>query len=131
MLTETSTLKGLALDWAVCTALGHTGLYKADYGRLFKASDYGISKLGFKRLKPSTDWAQGGPIIDREGITVGPHTTSPFIAHYGSASVQTHWADRYTGPTYLVAAMRCFVANRIGLNVNVPDELLNEAPAHL
>lgn len=61
---------------------------------------------------PSTNWSQGGPIMDQERIN-------------------TDWLDDgseqwmasmppYYGPTRLVAAMRCFVAKKFG--DEVPDE---------
>ena len=73
---------------------------------------------------PSIEWGYGGPIIEREGITVGPHTTSPFIAHYGPTTTTYPFADRSVGPTPLVAAMRCFVATELGEVVDIPEELL-------
>jgi len=72
----------------------------------------------------STDWAQGGPIIEREKMTVG------------MCIGETKWgADIYagtgldikanrTGPTPLIAAMRCYVASKLGTEVEVPEELV-------
>jgi hypothetical protein len=80
----------------------------------------------------STDWSQGGPIIYREGIRTAPtitrsawmaqirHTKShPLVAH----PVLAGWTNA-NGPTPLIAAMRCFVASRLGDEVDVPKELL-------
>lgn len=71
------------------------------------------------RCKPSTDWSQGGPIIEREKIGVWP-----------SESISGQWGARMLntyimyGPTPLIAAMRCFVASKLGDEVEVPDELV-------
>jgi hypothetical protein len=70
--------------------------------------------------EPSTNWAQGGQIIERERITVeysaDPDTWCACIM-----------ADQEVyGPTALIAAMRCYVASEMGEEVEVPDELQGE-----
>jgi len=69
---------------------------------------------------PSTDWSQGGPIIERVRIEL----------RYDDITREI-WAqpwdqDEYqqSGPTYLIAAMRCYVASKLGDEVEVPEELL-------
>lgn len=68
---------------------------------------------------PSTDWAQGGPIIARENIVVCPPALN------APADEQWWYAqkDRVNGPTAfwcgkgetpLIAAMRCYVASKMG-----------------
>lgn len=68
--------------------------------------------------QPSTDWSQGGPIIEREGIrtfekdgvwNADTPRRSPFC-----------W---FTGHTPLIAAMRCYVASKLGEEVEIPEEL--------
>jgi hypothetical protein len=121
---KTSELKDLALDWAVCEA---TGMFKA-YTQFRSGKNflkvYGVARN--KHLHPSTDWAQGGPIIEREGISTAkleetlPDAMAPHPAcwsgHIDGAFV------RY-GPTPLIAAMRCLVASRLGADVDVPKDL--------
>ena len=72
-----------------------------------------------QNYKPSTDWAQGGPIIEREFIRIQPE--SP----YWEADTYTDAGDCFTGvgPTPLIAAMRCYVASRLGDEVDIPDDL--------
>lgn len=73
----------------------------------------------------STSWAQGGPIIEREAHNLFKHNGG------------TEWCcacnvprDGYTaivtadGPTPLIAAMRCYVASKLGDTGEVPEELL-------
>ncbi|WP_395317014.1 phage protein NinX family protein [Variovorax sp. UC74_104] len=64
------------------------------------------------KFMPSTAWAQGGPIIEREKIMVA-WNASEWIAGV------TDFVDRSEGhiskgPTALVAAMRAFVTSRLG-----------------
>jgi hypothetical protein len=76
-----------------------------------------------QKFRPSMDWEHGGPIIERDGITVGPHTTSPFIAHYGPSVITQPWRNRSVGSTHLVAAMRCYVESKLGTEIDIPDHL--------
>lgn len=69
-------------------------------------------------FNPSTDWAQGGPIIERE----------KHIAPLWEPSIQSWYACNSKGtgahPTSpLIAAMRCYVASKLGDEVEIPDEL--------
>lgn len=73
---------------------------------------------------PSTLWSQGGPIIEREGITCGPWDTSPAMAHYGIYQTVNSKNPRMVGPSHLVAAMRCYVSSKFGDEVDIPDELI-------
>jgi len=94
---KTSKLTGAALDWAVAMAENWAG---ADF-----------------EIKPySTDWAQGGPIIEWERIT--PEWTGEdwmaYIKH----------DEEVFGSTPLIAAMRCYVASKLGDEVEIPEELI-------
>lgn len=104
MKIKTSKLTGAALDYAV----GMTG-------------EYGV---GFF----STDWSQGGPIIEKEGIAVARNPTE-WCAYRPDGLIHSaiRWTGKKTGPTPLIAAMRCFVASRLGDEVDVPDGL-QQAP---
>ena len=71
--------------------------------------------------QPSTDWAQGGPIIEREKIGFKYTGTGlEFVAWVNGELCTAH--DQY-GPTPLIAAMRCYVASKLGDEVEVPDDL--------
>ena len=94
---KTSELIGAALDWAVnqieeCCDDPHTPFF-------------------------STNWSQGGPIIEREKMCVAYN----FDDHTWEAG----W-DCYVkgwGVTPLIAAMRCYVASKLGDEVDIPEEL--------
>ncbi len=70
---------------------------------------------------PSTNWAQGGALIERERIDVisDPNGTAGWLGrNYVNQTIVALY-----GPTPLVAAMRCLVASRLGDEVEIPDEL--------
>lgn len=69
---------------------------------------------------PSTSWGIGGPILDREDIQL---TGVGAFRHARYRNNQT-----YFGPTPLIAAMRCYVASKLGGVVEVPDELAGCTP---
>ena len=102
---KTSELTGHALDWAVGTAMKLPPPYWADG----KCANF------------STDWAQGGPIIEREGFELCRIESSAFEIEWRA---QIDCDCRSYGPTPLIAAMRCYVASKLGDEVDVPKELL-------
>ena len=118
-LQRVSELTGTALDWAVAKCEGKC---EGDFAWYYDRRD---------TFKYSTDWAQGGPIIEREGIDIHRVNSLMWSARWwsdNSAMVQNP-AQRFRhniqmdGSTPLVAAMRCYVASRLGDEVEIPDEL--------
>jgi hypothetical protein len=131
---KTNELTGAALNWAVGVAEGiqwesddtEVGLYhrRSRYDRLvLGALDYDIMEdWGLTPYEPSTNWSQGGPIIEREGISVD-RTGLAWTADI-SDSVGGYIEHTESGPTPLVAAMRCYVASKLGDEIQIPKELL-------
>ena len=76
-----------------------------------------LPKAGGKGLDYSTDWAAGGPIIERELISIYRMTSDWSAAYNPSGAAQD-------GPTALIAAMRCYAVNKLGDEVEVPEELV-------
>ena len=131
MKIKTRDLIGPALDWAVakCEGIPLTfagrkwptdGANTVEYAPwaihpvVNGAGPY-VGSLCHRGFSPSTDGAQGGPIIEREKIGV----------HY--EPMKTEWTAMNGwayGPTPLIAAMRCFVASKLGEEVDVPEELI-------
>jgi len=74
-------------------------------------------------------WAQGGPIIEREGIAIDCLRLAGIIDGWVAALPSpTTWEDEefveeYCGTTPLIAAMRCYVASKLGDEVEIPEEL--------
>ena len=83
------------------------------------------------RYSPSTDWAQGGPIIEREFIELRNQTSfsGGWEAWKWLEETQDYLVIGKQGrycPSPLVAAMRAYVAYKLGKEVEVPEELLRE-----
>lgn len=76
-----------------------------------------VSGYGVARFRPSSDWADGGPIIEREKISLHPPTDT---AEWEAVGPATPTTERVSGPTPLVAAMRAFLAARVGDTVELP-----------
>lgn len=89
----------------------------------------GFPYLQFGRFNPTSDWRQGGPIIDREKIDLftekgTPESWMSSIARYQNGERLVGWRIHMYGPTPLIAVMRCYVASKLGEVVKVPQELL-------
>jgi hypothetical protein len=116
MKIKTSELSGAALDWAVAKCEGWTGSPRSMV--IFKHQNQ--TRQGYCY---SLDWAQAGPIIEREKIE---WQWLPRSNQYGARKPSLGGLNRtfcMDGPTILVAAMRCYVASQLGDEVDVPDEL--------
>lgn len=121
---KTSELTGAALDWAVAKCEGVTehsmGHWKLPILEACTAYQY----------SPSTKWAQGGPIIEREKIALdfypgGWHEEGvEWLANINPTTVDLDIPlYEALGPTPLISAMRCYVASKLGDEVTVPEEL--------
>lgn len=122
MKVKTSELSGAQLDRAVAHIQGYA---EGPNGSFWITEDDCVD------FKPSTDWAQGGPIIESFVISVAADTADWFMEKVWFASVDDILVDPdeaigVRGPTPLIAAMRCFVARKLGDEVEVPDELKEE-----
>ena len=136
MTTKTvnvSELEGVALDWAVAKVEGmevvihdpsttrfdiRGGIHCSRWGCTFGPKS---SQHETKEYSPSTDWSQGGPLIEKQGIWLsddaidepkGPWVASVYGAHMQYAK------------TPLIAACRAIVAAHFGDTVEVPEVLL-------
>lgn len=61
---------------------------------------------------PSTDWAHGGPIIQRERIALTSYVNGDWEALALSGSSIHYERNKRRGPTPLIAAMRAYVASK-------------------
>lgn len=117
MKIKTSELTGAALDWAVAMCEG-------------LLDQWGVcAPAGFR---PSTNWSQAGPIIEREGIATSE--IPPVSGGNGYIFTRRWIAEKFRfpggprravayGTTPLVAGMRCYVSSKLGDEVEIPDEL--------
>ena len=119
MKIKTSELSGVQLDWVVAQCEKHEVKFECNllfFSDKLQMLDYGIV------YHPSKDWEYGGPIIERERIElVAVELGDEWIA-------RDYWKefDEQSGPTPLVAAMRCFVASKLGEEVEIPEEVCDE-----
>ena len=130
MKIKVSEAEGIALDWMVAKAEGfaiyHDAVLNGDMKEGFWLSGYFPMNpnmwIQLSGYSPSTRWPQCGPIIEREGIELGK-TYDGWAAKLdldeGDAMIETQY-----GPTPLIAAMRCYVASKLGEEVDVPEEQL-------
>jgi hypothetical protein len=116
---KTGELTEAALDWAVAKAK-RIELSHGCYNRLLVDGRMSAGQKMLAPYNPSTDWALGGPIIEREGINLRALSGALWEAETWSAEGGQYLLD---GPTPLIAAMRCYVASQLGDEVEVPDEL--------
>lgn len=126
MKIKTSELSGAALDWAVavCEVPDLDGSNPQHLNHFLSLRN---AHSLHRRFHYSTNWAQGGPIIERKEIGIRRNApcsagreweASPSITARGAGG---RWGY---GPTPLIAAMRCFVASKLGDEVKIPEELL-------
>lgn len=127
MKHKVSELTGGLLDAAVAMAEGHkvcqlNGVWCSDlYGQ-------------WTRVRNMREWRYVGPIIEREGIAIAPYEHG-----IGEPSMWVAWVeerqhqatfdsyfergifdDNSRGHTPLIAAMRAFVASKLGEEVELP-----------
>lgn len=115
---KTSELTGAALDWAVAKCEGYYTTIKPN--EVVYAHPNGAWHHN-ANWQPATNWAQGGPIIERDGIHLGKSGVDWEADFWNMISLNF---DRSYGPTPLIAAMRCYVASKLGDEVELPKELL-------
>ncbi len=112
---KTSELTGAALHWAVAEAYS-----------LLQGTDNSFNKQWFASFRhtwtPHVKWAHGGPIIDREKISISfeHELEEPVCVARKYRPPQGEWVME--GPTPLIAAMRCFVASKLGDEVEIPKD---------
>jgi hypothetical protein len=98
---KTSELTGKALNWAVGKAEG---------------LDDWLAPVNY-----CGKWEHGGPIIEREIAKIERFSDALWEATAYTKNAQDIVQD---GPTPLIAAMRCYVASKLGDEVEIPEELV-------
>ena len=119
MKFKTSELAGFKLDLAVAKAEGEQA--ELNHGEVvtWKTIAYQEYRLVWR---PSTEWAQGGPIIEREGIELN-RLGSGWMATLTKGPA----VSEEIGPTPLVAAMRAYVASQLGDEVELTESEMEDA----
>ena len=122
-------LGGIVLDYAVAIVEGGHRLRADGITWAFtldgktRVLSQGWGSIGYQ---PGRDWQHGGSIIEREGITlrVNASVSGHWVAFIDFGGSNRKIEARQTGPTPLVAAMRCFVASKLGDSVEIPKDLI-------
>lgn len=138
----------IQLDWLVAKCEGKEAFiieepyYQA--GELVFKGEYDWSGDRHIEADYTTNWSQMGPIIEREGLDVYCYTIAGDAVYKNPEAEEmdlvidhllpdtTTWsantisATHYVtgdGPTYLIAAARCYIVSKLGEEVEVPEEL--------
>jgi hypothetical protein len=126
---NTRELIGADLDAAVLKALGKpylvdpmpiVGNDPLRVPQVYAAREDDPSQPDLARgpVRPSLDWAYGGALIGLHDWLL-PYRSRPERAHLGAFSSQTPAGFEYNGPAPLIAAMRAFVASKLGDKVEL------------
>lgn len=133
---KTSELTGHALDWAVAKAIGfECGRLQGKNGTFGCNAPRGVQyvigilrvsslaeELNARFWRPTTDWAQCGPLIEKHNLALPYKSISRF--HMGKFESCTPARLPFNGETPLIAACRAIVAAELGDSVMVPTELV-------
>lgn len=118
---KTSELVGAALDWVVAVAIGYELRGGAGFNHEAWFDGYKFVSSTSK-WQPSTDWSQGGPLIEKHQVE---------LEWNGIDGKALWWLARHEdieapqiGDTLLIAACRAIVAANLGDEVQIPAELM-------
>lgn len=121
---EAAELSGAALDWAVAKCEKVKVRWSAPHEQLL------LEGYPYLVWSPHKDGGQGHPILEREKIGLSwayPRRSSDpelrAVAEYFQAPHSALETHRQFGPTLLIAAMRCYVASRLGDTVEIPEDI--------
>lgn len=126
---KTADLIGPALDWAVARAQGWTfGPPHKGHGLDVWRDESGkwVGTLPAQAFKPSTDWGQGGPLIEKYKLTIQQVNgiAATFADDTGEPDYDGRTMRIADGVTVLIAACRAIVSAKLGDTVSVPAELV-------
>lgn len=128
---KTARLIGVALDWAVTKAAGLEDTAKLVFPAIIDERNQPCMVTPpWSAWSPSTDWSQGGPLIEKYQVALVPEAHD---GKEGTESSERWYADVYYkgGEQYttehcdtaLIAACQAIVATEFGDTVQVPKEL--------
>lgn len=132
-----SELSGVALDWAVAEAVGlktvvcSPGQYRHDIkGGIHCSTSYGChfgapSLFGIdpNEYSPSTDWSQGGPLIEKHNLSLLPQIGGAYYAQWAVPNMDDYEEAELVAPSALLAICRAVVSKELGQAVQIPAEL--------
>jgi len=117
-------LEGAQLDWAVAVASGEPlsvdAWQSSDKPGTLPFVMVGTGEGDKRVYYPSSSWCHGGPIIECERIDLEWWDEENAIQWWAQISEPAERAVEINGQTPLIAAMRAFVASKLGDEVEVP-----------
>ena len=116
MRTKTSEAKDQVLNYLVAKCEGYFDIGMAS------VHDGVVNVFYFPAWQPPTNWAQGGPIIERERISIEDCQDGAGL-YWEATRIEPPAVSEARGPTPLIAVMRCYVISKLGDEVEVPDEM--------
>lgn len=137
---KTADLKFGALDWCIARVEGiEVELTPPNYG---DGTSLVFIKGAEPLYRPSTNWEQGGPLIEKYKVSISP-PTSPVHRNFGYMDKRNGYAEagvwgstifgkerKYRRTAFhhpdspLVAAMLAIVQSELGDTIQVPKELM-------
>jgi hypothetical protein len=118
MKMQTAELKGTPLDWAISKALG----------RVTENSHWHWRKVHLvsDEYSYSTMWARGGDFVEQciESGMLIEHVDPQYGTLPKFKATLDRWESVYRADSVLVVVGRCFVATKLGLEVDIPQEVL-------
>lgn len=123
---KTAELIGSALDWAVAKATSTDQLDFVPWGDGEAVNCFCWLPDGGRRTNrcsPSTDWAQGGPLIEKFNIGLLQPSAS-MCGEWHASTLHPDFTDYTHKTSPLIAACRAIVAANLGDVVSVPAELV-------
>ena len=116
---KTCDLIDAALDWAVAESQQMHVIFWGITKDIHKVPEVQIyhPNLEWVTYKPSTNWSQGGPIIEKNDIAIDK------CSEVWCSSMNDKPIAFYH-PTPLIAAMCCYVVSKLGDTVKIPKDLL-------
>lgn len=130
MKHKVSELKGALLDAAVAMAEGRKPEivpYRVNGGLgITFVRDEPVCTVGVEHFEPSTRWGHGGPIIEQERLEIlsslpGIWEAGPPGSLEPSGASVSFCGRGQRGSTPLIAAMRAFVASKLGAEIDLPE----------
>lgn len=118
MKVKTSELSGMQLDYAVSLIEGDIK-YGVDGWREQRRHTV---KHGEYVFRYSQSWNQMGPIIEREMVNLDTESYQWRATVEAPEGSELNFTEG-CGPTPLIAAARCYVASKLGDEIDIPEEL--------